>query len=89
METQFDPKRIDKHFKNISIRPYHTGELFVLYEENKGDVAEIYYMGKGSWHVIIDNFPGQRKHYHTDFPIRTVDEFINEMKRINLNFEKI
>lgn len=84
----FEPKRIDKHFKNISRRPTTMGELFVLYKENKGDIAEIYYMGKGTWHVIIDNFPAQRKNYSTNFPIKTVDEFISEMKRIGLNFEK-
>lgn len=88
LDIPFDPKHIDKHFKNISIRPYHTGELFVLYDECC-DVAEIFYMGKGSWHVIIDNFPAPRRNYSTNFPIKTVDEFIIEMKRINLNFEKI
>ncbi len=85
-DSKFSHEMLPTIFKNIRIGKGVLGSQHVyLVKEEKGDVAEIHYMSDWKeWHIILDNFPMQKKVYKTSFPINTVSDFISEMNRIGL-----
>ncbi len=66
---------------------YYVDHKYILTNEGGSDIASISYLEKGEWRFEIDNYPMKRKHYHTNFPINTTEEFIHECKRIGLELK--
>lgn len=87
-ETCFDHTKLDEFVKNIE-RAEEINPRFNSYRllGTTGSIADFTWLKKHELRICIDNFPGQRLYYQTNFPIHTFDEFIREMKRINLNME--
>lgn len=87
---EFDKSKLDVVFKNIrqiDVNRKNTHH-YVLRNENGNDVAQFVFSGGKELTVEIDNFPMQKQYFNTNFPICSNDEFINEMRRINLHIEK-
>ena len=84
----FDHTKIDKHFKNIK-RVQESDQRFHSYTLNGtiGTIAQFTWLKRNELRIFIDNFPGQKLYFSTDFPIRTFGEFQHEMSRINLALE--
>jgi hypothetical protein len=84
----FNHEQIPELFKNVIAGKSDTawGVRYVV-KGLAGDVAEIVLLDKNEWRFIIDNYPGQRKFYQTNFPFRSAIEFYNDMKRIGINLE--
>ena len=85
---EFSHDKLTDIFKYIRKgKGYYIEDKYIVTNEGGSDIAEIAYIKNGEWRFEIDNYPMQRKHYHTNFPIRTVEEFIHETKRIGLELE--
>lgn len=82
------PENISNIFKNIN----HTGSntpgydySFNVFDEEIGFVGELLYSNYfKEWRFIKDNFPAQRKAYSTDFPIKTIERFIDLFESIGI-----
>lgn len=85
MKVLFNHKHLPLYFKNITSGSTVIGSCYVL-RESKGDIAQIVFYN-GKWTIYIDNFPGPKKFFETNFPIKTVIEFQKKMKRIGLNLQ--
>ncbi len=62
-----------------------------IVSEDKGEIAEIICDDIGlysRWHIIIDNYPAQRKTFSTSLPIITVEEFVKDMARVGLILQR-
>lgn len=81
---KFDPDNIHLVFENIreGVKP-NLGKSFILSAE-KGDIAEIHYLEKGEWRIFVDNFPGQKKFYSTNFPMKSNRQFMSDLKRVGV-----
>lgn len=66
--------------RNINCDSYY-------FSDGSKDIMEVLFLGDNEWRFIIDNFPCQRKSYSTNFPIKTTERFISEMKHIGINIE--
>lgn len=84
----FKHEHLPKLFEGIRIGKPMMGHKYIV-SEDKGDIAEINYLGNGEWRIFIDNFPNQKKFYTYNFPINSVEQFIDDMKRIGLNLKLI
>ena len=81
---KFNPDNLHLIFENIreGVNPV-LGKSFVLSGEG-GDIAQIHHLGKGDWRIFIDNFPGPKRFYSTNFPMRSNRQFMADLKRIGL-----
>ena len=68
-------------------KAYYIEHKYIVTNEGGSDIAEIAFLGIGEWRFEIDNYPMKRKHYHTNFPINTAEEFMCEAKRIGLELK--
>lgn len=82
---EFTHEKLLDYFDGIrQTKSNSTFDFNYVVSEAKGDIAKIMYLGKNEWRVFIDNFPGQKKYYQTNFPITTLERFVSEMKSIGL-----
>lgn len=87
-EYKFTHDRLPYLFEHIRKgKAYYTEHKYIVTNEGGSDIAEIAFLGIGEWRFEIDNYPMKRKHYHTNFPINTVEEFMHEAKRIGLELK--
>ncbi len=87
---EFNKSKLDvvfKHVRQIDVNRKNAHH-YALSNETGNDMAQFVFSGGKELTVEVDNFPGQKQYFNTNFPIRSNDEFINEMKRINLHIEK-
>lgn len=83
------PDMLEKQFSNIRRGSNPFCDNHYVVDAPKGDVGQISYLGKGEWRVYVDNFPGQKKTYSTNFPINSKRDFIREIARVGLDLVPI
>ena len=88
MELTHD--KLPELFKNIrysELMSESSRKVYIL-NQSHTDVLEIHWFEDDkSWGFVKDNFPCQRKFYSTNFPIKTKERFISEMKLIGINLK--
>ncbi len=50
--------------------------------------AQIVFHDGGKLCVEVDHFPGQKRYYSSDFPIRSVDDFVSDMRRAGIELTR-
>lgn len=81
----FDSSRLDEIFCNVRKgKIYSAQKEHYILKDNSGDIVEFILLDQNEWRIIVDNYPGKRKLYSTNFPIETVEDFINEMLRVGI-----
>ena len=87
--TPFDCSRLDEYFLHVARKEENNQGFrsFVLNDPRTGSfVAQLTWLAKNELRIYIHNFSGQKLYYTTNFPIRTLEEFKHEMRRIRLAF---
>lgn len=81
------PENVSNIFKNINHKASNTPGYdysFDVFNE-KELIGELFYSDVfKEWCFIKDNFPAQRKAYRTDFPIKTIERFIDLFESIGI-----
>jgi hypothetical protein len=90
-DLKFESNELVTLFENIRAGISQTlGISYVVFSEN-GDTAQIICIehegSSNEWRFFIDNFPGQKKYYQTNFPYPDVGTFISDMKRIGIELK--
>lgn len=73
---------IMSHFSNVREANKHCGAWIASNE--KGDYLEIMDLGQGETRFIHDNFPMQRRFFNTNIPYTSIEDFTNDMLRMNI-----
>lgn len=86
----FNPKDLAKHFDNLELckTELHMPRErigYIVKSKTGGDAGTIAYLGQGEWRVFVDNFPSQKKYFSTNLPIKSVQEFADDMARTGLD----
>ena len=86
----FNPKEISFYFKNVrKIENTNVSEektsVFRVFDDCGNDTGMISYLGKNEWRVFVDNFPGEKKYFQWNLPIKSLEEFIRDIGRTGLN----
>lgn len=89
-DLPFSHEKLTEYFEWIRAGKSNSNSGFdfnYIVSAEKGDIAQITYLGKNEWRFYIDNFPGQKLWYTTNFPITTLRRFIEETEHIGLNLK--
>jgi len=87
---EFNHTQIPTLFKNIRIiSKVNTYDVEGSYMLNDGakDIMQITYLGDNEWRFFIDSFPFPKRYYSTNFPIKTTERFISEIKHLGVTIE--
>lgn len=82
-------KKLPELFKDIRYSKEASdsiNETYFLHQKGK-DVLSIHWLGDNEWRFLKDNFPHKKEWYGTNFPIKTTERFISEMKHIGIDVE--
>lgn len=83
--SKFSPRKITDFFRNIEIiEDTVSRAMYRVFNEYGSDTGMISYLGDNEWRVWVDNFPGEKKYYQWNLPVRSLDEFKIDIERTGL-----
>lgn len=85
----FEADKLNLVFTNLRKlnRDFLGGHGYIMVDEHTGnEIAELCVLGEDEreWRFCVDNYPGQRKFYSTNLPYETFEDFMIDLKRINI-----
>ena len=86
---KFDIKGLHKIFIELCLpSPIHDGVQY-QYQGEIHRVDQITFLDNSELRIFIDNFPGQKRYYESNIPIRTIKEFQSVIERTGLKLTRI
>ncbi len=55
-----------------------------IFHQNGADYLEVYVLDENNIRYIDDNFPGQRRFFNSNIPIRSIDDFESDLIRMRI-----
>lgn len=80
----FTPKDLPAYFKNVQQVENTSSLLFRVMDAHGNDTGMITYLGSNEWRVYVDNFPGEKKYFQWNLPIKSLDDFGRDISRTGL-----
>ena len=83
---KFHPKELEKKYSNLR-KPNNPDSLsdyeYIVSDKVGNDAGTLKFESQGIF-IHVDNFPGQKKYFRQEIPIRTFKEFESDVKRAGL-----
>jgi len=80
----YDRERLDSFFENLERVEDGRFAVYRVSDEHGHDAGLITCMSGSEIRVYVDNFPGQKKYFSSNYPVPTIEQFEADIKRTGL-----
>jgi hypothetical protein len=80
----FDGKKLAEIYSNVQPIEDDRFASYRVVNEYGSDAGNIAVLGGSEVRIFVDNFPGQKKYYSCNYPVKTIEQFEMDVARTGL-----